>query len=57
MYEVKYHMINSIVERNRFVSPITKSERKILELDCVKIGHEMFEKFVAKLDNTEVQNE
>jgi len=37
---------------------ISEKERKqtiekILQLDCVKIGQEMFEKFVAKLDNTE----
>jgi len=30
---------------------------KILKLDCVKIGKEMFEKFVSKLDNTEEQKE
>jgi len=35
---------------------ISEQERKqtiekILELDCVKVGQEMFEKFVKRLDN------
>ena len=30
---------------------------KILEMDYLKIGQEMFEKFVKKLDSTDVQNE
>jgi AcrR family transcriptional regulator len=30
---------------------------KILEMDYIKIGHEMFEKFVRKLDNEENQNQ
>ena len=30
---------------------------KILKLDYVKLGQEMFEKFIKKLDTTEEQNE
>ena len=30
-YKVVYEMINSIIERNRFSSPITKTEQKILQ--------------------------
>jgi len=29
---------------------------KILKLDCVKIGKEMFEKFINKLDSAEEQD-
>ena len=41
---------------------VSVKERKetieqILKLDCCRIGREMFEKFISKLDNTEEQNE
>ncbi len=41
---------------------ISEEERKqtiekILKLDCAKLGQEMFEKFIKKLDNSEEENE
>lgn len=41
---------------------IKEQERKqtieeILKFDCIKIGQEMFQKFIKKLDHTEEQNE
>ncbi len=41
---------------------ISEEERKqtiekILKLDCVKLGNELFEKFIKKLDNTEKQTD
>ena len=54
--------ITLVLDSMMLLYNVTEDERKqtiekILKLDCVKLGQEMFEKFIKRLDNTEKQNE